>query len=58
MFPEELATADEIFITGSAAEVTAIGQIVDYHYAVGPITKQLRDDYEVLVRQPAKDVAA
>ncbi|MDB5396206.1 MAG: ilvE [Rhodospirillales bacterium] len=58
MFPEELATADEIFITGSAAEVTAIGQIADYHYTVGPITRQLRDDYEALVRQPAKAAAA
>ena len=58
MFPEELATADEIFITGSAAEVTAIGQIADMHFNVGPITRQLRDDYEALVRAPAKDVAA
>ena len=58
MFPEELATADEIFITGSAAEVTAIGQIADHHYTVGPITKMLRDDYEKLVRQPAKSAAA
>jgi branched-chain amino acid aminotransferase len=58
MFPEELASADEIFITGSAAEVTAIGQIADYHYTVGPITRQLRDDYEALVRQPAKSAAA
>jgi branched-chain amino acid aminotransferase len=58
MFPEELATADEIFVTGSAAEVTAIGQIADYHYTVGPITRQLRDDYEALVRRPAKAAAA
>ena len=55
---EELATADEIFVTGSAAEVTAIGQIADYHYTVGPITRQLRDDYEALVRRPAKAAAA
>jgi branched-chain amino acid aminotransferase len=58
MWPEELKTADEIFVTGSAAEVTAIGQIADHHYTVGPITRQLRDDYEKLVRQPAKSAAA
>jgi len=58
MFPEELKTADEVFITGSAAEVTAIGQIDDYHYQVGAITRLLRDDYEKLVRQPAKSEAA
>ena len=39
MFPEELANADEIFITGSAAEVTAVGQIGEHHYTVGPITR-------------------
>jgi branched-chain amino acid aminotransferase len=58
MWPEELATADEIFLTGSAAEVTAVGQIADYHYTVGPITRVLRDDYEKLVRQPAETAAA
>jgi branched-chain amino acid aminotransferase len=58
MFPEELKDADEIFITGSAAEVTAIGQIDDLHFQVGPITRMLRDDYEALVRQPAKSEAA
>jgi branched-chain amino acid aminotransferase len=58
MFPEELATADEVFLTGSAAEVSAVGQIADHHYTVGPITRQLRDDYEKLVRQPAKSEAA
>jgi branched-chain amino acid aminotransferase len=58
MFPEELEGADEIFITGSAAEVTAVGQVADHYYTVGPITRQLRDDYEALVRQPAKSQAA
>lgn len=53
MWPEELATADEVFVTGSAAEVTAIGQIADHHYQVGPITRWLRDDYEKLVRASA-----
>jgi branched-chain amino acid aminotransferase len=58
IWPDELATADEIFVTGSAAEVTAIGQIADYHYTVGPVTRQLRDDYERLVRQPSATAAA
>jgi len=50
MFPEELATADEIFLTGSAAEVTAVGQIGEHRYTVGPITRALRDEYSALVR--------
>jgi len=58
MFPEELATADEIFLTGSAAEVTAVGQIGDYHYTVGPITRLLRDEYAALVRRPPEAAAA
>lgn len=48
--PEELHGFQEIFVTGTAAEVTAVGQIDDHHYTVGPITKQLRGAYEDLVR--------
>lgn len=48
--PEELGEFDEIFLTGTAAEVTAVGQIDEHHYTVGPITRKLRDAYEALVR--------
>jgi branched-chain amino acid aminotransferase len=48
--PEELMQADEIFLTGTAAEVTAVGQIGQNLFNVGNITRQLRDDYEVLVK--------
>jgi len=48
--PEELLEADEIFITGTAAEITPIGKLDDTTYTVGPITRQLRDSYEALVR--------
>lgn len=48
--PEELAQADEVFLTGTAAEVTAVGKIDDTIYKVGPVTRQLRDAYESLVR--------
>ena len=48
--PEDLAKADEVFLTGTAAEVTAVGKIDDTLYKVGPITRQLRDSYESLVR--------
>ncbi|MAZ76549.1 MAG: branched-chain amino acid aminotransferase [Micavibrio sp.] len=55
--PDELLSADEIFVTGTAAEVTAVGKIGDMTFEVGPITRQLRDAYESLVRQK-KAVAA
>lgn len=48
--PEELAQADEVFLTGTAAEVTAVGKIDQTEYKVGPLTRQLRDAYESLVR--------
>lgn len=50
IMPEELSKFQEIFVTGTAAEVTAVGQIDDHHYTVGPITKKLREAYETLVR--------
>lgn len=46
--PEELADFQECFITGTAAGVTAVGQIDDHCYSVGPIVRQLREAYEAL----------
>lgn len=52
---DALRAADEVFITGTAAEVTAIGKIDDQVYTVGPVTRALRDAYEKLVRgQPVQ----
>ncbi len=50
--PEELKEADECFATGTAAEVTPIGKIDDKTYAVGPVTRRIREEYEKLVRMP------
>lgn len=54
-----LKSADEVFITGTAAEVTAVGKIDETIYTVGPVTRALRDAYENLVRgRPYKTEAA
>jgi branched-chain amino acid aminotransferase len=53
IMPSELATADEVFLSGTAAEVTPVGEIDQYNYQVGPITRQLMTDYDALVRQPS-----
>ena len=38
--------ADEIFVTGTAAEVTPVSQIGDdLYFEVGPVSRQLIDDY-------------
>lgn len=49
IMPEDLKTYDEIFVTGTAAEVTAVGRIDDLTFTVGPITRRLRDAYSDLV---------
>ncbi len=54
IMPEEVEKADEIFVTGTAAEVTPVGQIDDMIFTVGPVTQTLMADYEALVRAPAE----
>jgi branched-chain amino acid aminotransferase len=48
--PEELMDADEVFVTGTAAEVTAVGKIDQSEFKVGPVTRKLREAYESKVR--------
>jgi branched-chain amino acid aminotransferase len=50
IWPQEVKNAVEVFITGTAVEVTAVGQIDDHEYPIGPVTKQLQDAYAKLVR--------
>lgn len=45
-----LKSADEVFLTGTAAEIVAVGRIDDTRYKVGDITRFLRAQYETLVR--------
>jgi branched-chain amino acid aminotransferase len=47
--PEELANADEVFLTGSAAEITPVGSIDAYQFTVGDVTHRLMADYTALV---------
>jgi branched-chain amino acid aminotransferase len=50
IMPEELAKADEVFITGTAAEVTPVGEIGPHNYQVGPLARQMMADYAATVR--------
>ena len=43
---DELMAADEVFLTGTAAELTPVGKINQQIYTVGPITRQLHKLYE------------
>lgn len=47
--PEELAKTQEVFLTGTAAEVTPVGEIGEYRFTPGAITAALIADYDALV---------
>ena len=48
---EEMADMKECFLTGTAAEVTPVSQIGDYHFTPSDISRSLVDGYEKIVRQ-------
>lgn len=43
--PEELPYVKEIFLTGTAAEITPVGQIGELRFTPGRLTAQLAEDY-------------
>ena len=49
--PEELAGASEVFLTGTAVEVTPVREIGEYSFTPGDVTKTLMDDYDAEVRR-------
>jgi branched-chain amino acid aminotransferase len=53
IMPDELTSFSECFITGSAAEVTAVAEIVHWNFNPGGITKTLMDDYTAEVKPKA-----
>jgi len=56
--PEDLGDFTEVFVTGTAAEVTPVGEIDQHRFTPGKITEALLTDYETLVRTPPAAVAA
>ena len=56
IMPDELKNATEIFLTGTAAEVTPVGEIDDLTFTVGDITRWMMEDYDKAVgKEDAKD---
>ena len=49
--PAELEGFQQCWLTGTAAEVTPVGQIGDYNFEVGALARQIMADYETLVRR-------
>lgn len=50
IMPEELESFEQCWLTGTAAEVTPVGQIGDYNFEVGAIARDIAEGYEKLVR--------
>ncbi len=46
---KELMEADEIFLTGTAAEITPINKIEEKSFGVGEITKMIQKNYEEII---------
>ena len=49
--PEELADFEQCWLTGTAAEVTPVGQIGDWKFEVGELTRNIAEAYDKLVRE-------
>ena len=58
IWPEELATFEQAFLTGTAAEVTPLAEIGPWRFELGALTQQLAKDYGALVRLQTSDQAA
>jgi branched-chain amino acid aminotransferase len=53
----DIEQATEVFLAGTAAEVTPVRQIAEKTFSPGKITEMLLADYEALVRMAPEDVA-
>jgi branched-chain amino acid aminotransferase len=58
ILPSELDGFSECFITGTAAEITAVSEIAHWRFTPSAITLQLADDYTAEVQPKGKAAAA
>jgi branched-chain amino acid aminotransferase len=58
IMPDELARTEEIFITGTAAEVTPVSEIDGNRFTVGEVSRTLMEAYSELVQRPAEASAS
>ena len=56
IFPDEMKKATEVFLAGTAAEVTPVRQIGELGFTPGQVTETLLRDYEHIVRQSPEEV--
>jgi branched-chain amino acid aminotransferase len=58
IMPDELSSFSECFITGTAAEVTAVAEIANWKFTPSRITQALMSDYTAEVQPKGKAAAA
>lgn len=56
--PEELSRVQEVFLTGTAAEITPVGEVEGQMFTPGTITHQLMEDYRAATHAHVKTEAA
>jgi branched-chain amino acid aminotransferase len=49
---DDLARASEAFLTGTASEITPVGEIARHIFKPGRLTQSIIDDYSLVTRQP------
>lgn len=54
IMPEEFAHTQEVFLTGTAVEVTPVSELDQYKFTVGDITRTLVMDFDNLVTKKVK----
>ncbi|MFZ4542201.1 MAG: branched-chain amino acid aminotransferase [Rickettsiales bacterium] len=55
--PEEMANVQEVFLTGTAAEITPVSEIAGQKFIVGDVTKKLMAAYSAETRKHIKAAA-
>ncbi len=56
IWPEELESFEQFFLTGTAAEVTFVGSAGPWNFEVGDLSRQLAKDYDDLVHRRLADI--
>lgn len=57
IMPDEMKHASEVFLAGTAAEVTPVREIAGLSFTPGQISETLLKDYDALVRKGPEEVA-
>ncbi|CAM5770428.1 branched chain amino acid aminotransferase [Labrys miyagiensis] len=58
IMPEELGSFSECFLTGTAAEVTPVAEILEHRFTPDAITRSLIEDFNQAVRPESQSAAA